>query len=204
MKFVNNNEIEFPEQVDSLVNQTAGDVNTIFKQIEKLSLFELSRLNCAISNTLNDPGKNLAIKRHLRVGMKIHYFCSNKNKLVEAVILEIRKTKASVINQDDGVTWTIPFYLINLDGVDTTIRPKTTSGGLDKNTLKVGDRVGWHSKLGYDLFGIVEKLNPKKALVRINSDELWTVSYSLLLMVMDGAITSANNSPLCIEGEVIR
>lgn len=179
------------------------NINTIFKQIETLSLFELNRLSCAISNTLENPERNLAIKRHLRLGMTIHYFCSVKNKLVEATILDIRKTKASVLNQDDAVRWTIPFYLINLEGVDTTIRPKTAFGGLDKNTLKVGDRVGWHSKLGHDIFGVVEKLNPKKALVRINSDELWTVSYSLLFMVMDGAKTT-NNGLLCIEGEVIR
>ena len=93
---------EIHSQVGSIINQTAVDVNTIFKQVEQLSLFELSRLNYAIANTLNDPEKNLSIKRHLRVGMKIHYFFSNKNKLIEAIILEIRKTKASVMNQDDG------------------------------------------------------------------------------------------------------
>ncbi len=186
--------------MNSITNKIPIDL--LFKQIENLSLFELSRLNCAIFNTLNDPYRNLAIKKHLRVGMKVQYFCSNKNKLVDAVILNIRKTKASVINEDDRVTWTIPFYLINLEGVDTTIRPNTTSGGLNKNTLKVGDRVGWHSRLGHDVFGIVEKLNPKKALVRLNSDERWTVSYSLLFMVMDG--TTADNNQLWIHGEVIR
>ena len=76
--------------------------------------------------------------------------------------------------------------LINLQGIDTSIAPKKYSGGLDRNSLKVGDRVGWHSKLGHDLYGVVEKLNPKKALVRLGNGEQWTVSYSLLFLVMDG------------------
>jgi hypothetical protein len=59
----------------------------------------------------------------------------------------------------------------------------------------------WNSKLGYELYGLVEKLNPKKALVRLGTGECWTVSYSLLFLVMDGAINSIRNEPLCIEGE---
>ena len=72
-------------------------INTIFEQLKPLSLFELNRLRSAISTIMDDPEKNSAIKRHLKVGMKITYFCSDKNALVEATIEEIRKTWASVI-----------------------------------------------------------------------------------------------------------
>jgi hypothetical protein len=82
------------------------------------------------------------------------------------------------------------------------INPRQSFGGLDRNSLKVGDRVGWHSKLGYDLYGVVEKLNPKKVLVRLGDGEQWTVSYSLLFLVMEGV--SSHGGQLCIEGEVIR
>lgn len=174
-----------------------SNINTIYEQLKPLSLFELNRLRSAISKILNDAGKNEAIKRHLKVGMKITYFCGDKNTLVEAVIEEIRKTWASVIDVCDGKKWNIKFCLINLEEIDVTINPRQSTRGLDRNSLKVGDRVGWYSKLDYDLYGVVEKLNPKKALIRLSNGEQWMVSYSLLFLVMDGI--SSHGGQLCIE-----
>jgi hypothetical protein len=108
----------------------------------------------------------------------------------------------AIPNTQDNKGWNIKFCSINLQGIDISINPRKPSDGLDRNSLKVGDRVGWHSKLGYELYGIVEKLNPKKALVRLGDGEQWTVSYSLLFLVMDGV--SIQGGQLCIEGEVIR
>lgn len=179
-----------------------ADFNSILEQIESWSLFELHRLNSAIAKLLDDPARNQAIKRQLKVGMQVTYFCSNKNSLVEAIVDEIRKTRVSVINVHDGQRWNISFFLINLEGIDTNIVPKKYSGGLDRNSLKVGDHVGWNSKLGHDLYGVVEKLNPKKALVRLGNGDRWTVPYPLLSLVMDGV--SMQGGQLCIDGEVIR
>lgn len=95
--------------------------------------------------------------------MKITYFSSNKNDLIEATVTDIRKTWVSVVNVQDNSRWNIKFCLINFQEIDVSINPRKSSGGLDRNSLKVGDRVGWHSKLGYDLYGVVEKLNPKKS-----------------------------------------
>jgi hypothetical protein len=178
------------------------DINNIFKQLEPLSLFELSRLRSAISRVLEDPIKNEAIKCHLKIGMKITYFSSHKNDLIEATVVDIRKTRASVINTEDGVKWNIRFQVINLQGIDINIIPRKSSGGLDRNSLKVGDCVGWQTRMGYEVYGVVEKLNPKKALVLLGNGEQWTVSYPLLFLVMDGF--STQNGQICIEGEVIR
>ena len=182
-------------------DEIMADFNTILDQIELWSLFEVHRLRSALGKLVDDPSRNEAIKRQLKIGMRVSYFCSDKNTLVEAIIEEVRKTWASVINVEDGKKWNIKFYLINLQGIDTNIAPKKHSGGLDRNSLKVGDRVGWHSKLGYDLYGVVEKLNPKKALVILGNGEQWTVSYSLLFLIMDGV--SVQGGQLCIEGEVV-
>lgn len=177
------------------------DINIIFKQLESLSLFELSRLRCAISKVLDDPVRNEAIKNHIKIGMKITYFSSDKNDLIEATVVDIRTTRASVVNVVDGIKWNIQLYLINLEGIDTSITPKKSSGGLDRNSLKVGDHVGWNSKLGYELYGIVEKLNPKKALIRLDNCEQWTVSYSLLFLIINGVAIKGGKT--YIEGEVV-
>ena len=178
-----------------------ADINSIFEQLKPLSLFELHRLNCAIFKLLNDPARNDAIKRHLRIGMEITYFSSARNDLVEATVVNIRKTRASVINKQDNEKWNIELCAINLQGINTSIKSRDPSGSHDRNSLKVGDRVGWHSKLGYELYGVIEKLNPKKALVRLGDGAQWTVSYSLLFLIMEGV--SIHDKQLCIEGEVI-
>src|SRR5262245_8598069 len=101
--------------------------NAILEQLEPWSLFELNRLHSAISRLLDDPAKNEAIRNYLKVRMKIHYFNSDTNSLIEATIVEIRKTWASVINLHDGKRWNIKFSLINLQGIDITISPKKYS-----------------------------------------------------------------------------
>jgi len=180
-----------------------SDFNSILQQIESWSLFELNRLRAAVSTVLSDPGRNNAIKHQLKTGMDVSYFCSDENRLIKAIIIDIRKTRVTVKNMHDGKRWDIPLYMLNLEGIDTSIKPLRREAGLDRNSLKVGDFVGWNSKLGHDLYGVIEKLNPKMALVRLESGESWRVSYSLLFTVMDGEVSHAKNKPLCIEGEVI-
>lgn len=180
-----------------------SDFNSILEQLELWSLFELNRLQSAIDKLLDDPVKNESIKPQLKVGMKITYFCSDKNNLIEATVEEVRKTWASVINIADGQRWRIKFSRINLQDINIDIVPKKYSGGLNRNSLKVGDYVGWHSKSGHDVYGVIEKLNPKKALIQLGTGERWTVPYPLLFLVMDGVVTTRNGQ-LCIEGEVVR
>jgi hypothetical protein len=183
-------------------NKMMEDFNSILEKIEPWSLFEVNRLHSAMGKILEDPARNEAIKRQIKVGMKITYFCGDQNNLVEATIEEVKKTRVFVVNIHDGKRWNINLYLINLQGIDTSITAKKISDRLDRNTLKVGDRVGWHSKLGHDLYGVVEKLNPKKAVIRLSNDEQWRVPYSILFVVMDGV--SIQGERLCIEGKIIR
>ncbi len=69
--------------------------------------------------------------------------------LVEAHLLKVNRTRALVQNSLDGKRWTIPFYLINLDGQDVAIAARQRRG-LDRNSLKVGDRVAPGAHLGGD------------------------------------------------------
>lgn len=180
-----------------------NDLNNIFKQLEQLSLFELSRLRSAITKTLDDPERNEAIKRHIKVGMKITYYSSRTNNLIEATIVDIRNTRVSVINSSDGEKWNIKLYSINLNDVDIDIAPKKTSGHLDRNSLKVGDKVGFMSdKGGHEVYGVVTKLNPKTARVTLTTGDKWVVYYPSLFLITEG-YSSSSDGQLLIEGEVV-
>ncbi|MCK5664538.1 MAG: hypothetical protein KAI17_13695, partial [Thiotrichaceae bacterium] len=94
------------------------EFNKILDELNQASLFELYRLNQAIWTQLEDPGRNKLAKRQLRAGQEISYFDSDENRLIEAVIINVKRTRALVRNKHDGKGWNIPFYQINIDGTD--------------------------------------------------------------------------------------
>lgn len=167
-----------------------SDVNNILEQIKSWSLFDLDRLSHSIRELLNDTDKHDALRHHLTAGMHITYFNYNLNKCIEATILDIKKTRASIINIDDKKRWNIPLCWINLEGVDTRPPPKKRGSNLDRSAFSIGDTVGWSSnRYGHDLYGIITKLNPKTAKIRLGNGERWTVYYGHLFLVMDGVTT---------------
>src|SRR3990167_2106900 len=147
-------------------------VNRVYEDVDKLSLFDLAQLHLSMYNLLNDPEKNLAVKRHLKPGMKIKYYVCDEQVMVEAIILEVRNTRAIVRNVVDNKQWNIYLRSINIEGKDNIVLQNRQSGKLDRNSLKIGDRVGYRSKVGNDVFGIIKKLNPKKAVVELNDDQI--------------------------------
>jgi len=166
--------------------------SAILEALGQASLFQLFRLTAAISNQLDDPARIAAVKRVLRVGQTVRWFDSAENRLVEAILLRINRTRAEVKNVGDGKPWTIPFYLIELEGQDVAIAPQKRRS-LDRNSLRVGDRVGFKDRQGQERFGQVVKLNPKSASVQVGAMR-WRVGYGLLVSVIDGALGDATGA----------
>ena len=158
--------------------------NAVLEALNRASLFELHRLNVAIRNQLDEPARIQAVKRALRVGQTLSWFDEQANRLVDARLLKMNRTRALVENLGDGKRWTIPFYLINLDGQDVEIAARKQRT-LDRNSLKVGDRVAFKDRRGQELFGQVLKLNTKTAAVQVGGTR-WRVGYGLLAPVIDG------------------
>ena len=170
----------------------------ILEALSKASLFELYRLQQAIRRSLEDPARIRQIKNSLRVGQDIEYFEAEENRLIEATIIELKRTKALVKNRHDGEFWNIPFYFINLDRADVAISNPT--GKLDRNTLKIGDKVAFKDRKGNEQFGEVIKLNPKTAGVLVGTTR-WKVGYGLLSSIIEGELGS---EPNVIEGQLIQ
>jgi hypothetical protein len=113
----------------------------------------------------------------------IEYFDAEENRLIEARIVELKRTRALVKNHHDGALWNIPFYHINLHHADVDICGLT--GKLDRNSLKVGDKVAFKDRKGNELFGEVIKLNQKTAGVLVGTTR-WKVGYRLLSPIIEG------------------
>ena len=169
----------------------------LLAELNSASLFELYRLEQAIRRSLEDPVKIRKIKDSLTVGQDIEYFDAEENRLIQARIVELKRTRALVRNRHDGALWNIPFYHINLDHADVDISGST--GKLDRNSLKVGDKVAFKDRKGNELFGEVIKLNQKTAGVLVGTTR-WNVGYRLLSSIIEGELGSDTN---VIEGQLL-
>jgi len=69
------------------------DYSMILSELNNASLFELYRLNASIHQQLKDPQKIRLIQNTLKVGQLIKYFEVSENRLVDAEIIELKRTK---------------------------------------------------------------------------------------------------------------
>lgn len=167
------------------------DYSTILQELNKASLFDLFRLKSAIDQELINPYRNEQIKAKLKIGELISYFDPQSNALIEATILKVQKTRCLVRNIKDQKNWNIPFYFINLEDVETDIQPPKGAMGIPKNCLKVGAKVGFKGKDNNDLFGVVVRLNQKRATIKTNQNGEWLVPYGRLFSVIDSETADA-------------
>jgi len=79
----------------------------ILEALGQASLFQLFRLNAAISNQLDDPTRIAAVKRVLRVGQTVRWFDSTENRLV---VVKLNPKSASI--QVDAMRWRVGYGLL--------------------------------------------------------------------------------------------
>ncbi|WP_198265363.1 hypothetical protein [sulfur-oxidizing endosymbiont of Gigantopelta aegis] len=114
----------------------------------------------------------------------ISYFDMQENRLIDAIILGVKRTRVLVKNKHNGEQWNIYFYQLNLDATNVDIKPRQEAG-IDRNSLKVNDYVSFIDNTGQEVFGQVFKLNPKTAGVLVGQSR-WRVNYRSLNSVLDG------------------
>lgn len=165
------------------VEREIMNYSEIVNALNNATGFDLFRIKVAIEKMLDDPVRILEVKKSLRKGQQIQYFEPNENTVVEAIILEFKRTRVLVKNIEDGARWIIPYYYVNIGMVDTGITKSSGRNGLDRNEVKVGDRIGFVDRENNDRYGEVVRLNQKT--VTLNCDgEKWRVSYSLLFKII--------------------
>lgn len=168
----------------SLSAQTM-DYTFFIEELRAASLFDLFRLRAALSQQLEDPQRIEQVRRRLRPGMTISYFDEAQNRLIEATVRELHRTRLLVENRHDQKLWSIPFGAVNVDGVETDIRAAAERQALDRSRLKVGDAVGFRDRQNQDRYGQVAALNQKTATILTSDHEKWRVAYQFLFPVID-------------------
>ena len=162
------------------------DYTAVIEELRAASLFDLFRLRAAITLQLEDPERVEQVRARLRPGMAVSYFDEAQNRLVEATVRELRRTRLLVENRQDQKLWLIPIGAVNLDGVDADIRAVAAQQpGLDRSRLKVGDAVGFRDRQNQDRYGQVLALNQKTATILTGNNQRWRVAYQFLFPVIE-------------------
>ena len=161
------------------------DFAALWAALENASLFDLWRLNATVGRALEDPRKNEDLRAKLRIDQAVRYFDARQNREIGGRIVEIKRHRALIRNDHDQKLWNIPFYMINLQGVAMDVPFSPDHQKVRRESLRVGDSVGYKSRTHRVVYGVVEKLNPKTATVRLTDGQQWNVSYSLLFNVLD-------------------
>lgn len=174
------------------------DYSEIIERLKEASSFDLHRLQVAINQQLESPQRTEEIRRRLKLGQRISYFDERENRLIEAKIIKLKRTRVLVEHISDKERWNIPFYYINLDGVDTDISFSRKTG-LEKSQLSVGDVVGFQDKQNNDVYGKIIRLNQKTVSLVTDTNAKWRVGYKFLYLVIDGE----KQDPYIIKGQIL-
>ena len=97
--------------------------------------------------------------------------------------MKLQRVKATVENLHDGKTWIIPIYMINIHAVDTEI-VEERNGGLGRNEVAIGDKVGFMDRDRVEHRGVVMRLNQKTVTLDCG-DAQWRVPYSMLFKIVE-------------------
>lgn len=162
--------------------------NLLFKELQTASLFDLYRLRVAIEQQLDHPQRIEQVRARLRPGMKITYFAEEQNRLMEATVLELNRTRLIVENHEDKMQWSIRFCAVNLDDVPVDLHPTSAQQPLDRSLLKVGEQIGFRDRQNREKYGRILDLNQKTVTILTNQNERWRVAYAYLFKVLDPII----------------
>ena len=175
------------------------DYSKIMSELDNASLFDLYRLSAAIGKELENPKRIKKIRQMIKAGDIISYFVNEENRLIEAEVLELKRTRVIVQNKRDMKRWTIPLYMINVEGISADIVRPEKAVGISRHEIQIGDFVGFRDKANNNLRGKVIRINPKTVTLFVEPNQKWRVTYSMLHPIIDGQIV---NEQRFIEGVI--
>jgi len=89
-------------------------------------------------------------------------------------IIELKPTKIIVRNDNSKKFYALPYYMINIAGIDVSINDQQKN--LTINNLQVGECVGFN-KDGQEIIGFIERLNQKSVTLKTKCGHGWRVAY---------------------------
>jgi len=163
----------------------------VINAIKDANLFDLYRLSVAIRHEMENPDRIKQLRQMFKEGDTVFYFSAAENRLRQAIVLQKNHKYVVVKNNDDQARWKIPYYLLNISKIDTDIN--TSHNRLSRNTLKVGEYVGFNND-GQTICGVIIRLNHKTVTFMTSSQHRGRGGYPCLFKVIDTDIVNQFDS----------
>ena len=157
----------------------------ILGTLKNASPFDLYRLSCAIDREMGRPEHIVAVQRQIRTGQVIRYFDGSENREFEARVTKFGRSLLYIERIEDGQKWRIPYYMVNLGGVDVSVSQQGKGKIITANDLSIGQQIGFYDKSNQERSGIIERINQKTVSIQTDTGR-WRVAYCYLFPVIEG------------------
>jgi len=136
----------------------------------------------------------------LSEGQETTFFDYQTNNERACTVVSKQRTTVTVRLHDENSEYRVPYYTLNMAGVDVSIRQQQEASGMSRQELSIGAQVGFiNSRDGKQVTGAVERLNQKSVTISTR-DGKWRVAYSMLFPVIDGEAAGRDG---VIQGQLV-
>ena len=169
------------------------DLAKLIANLPQASTLDLYRIEAAIRKLRNESQRILEVRRHLHLGMTVHFLSEHDAAMHTGRIVAMRERDLTIDDANQNTRWSgVPYAAIDLgttqtktvEILDDAPRPKTASRRASRADFKVGDSVSFLDRDHQTRVGRIVRLNQKTASLQCDNG-MWRVSYALLQHLID-------------------
>jgi hypothetical protein len=165
----------------------------LIANLPQATSLDLYRIEVAVHKLCREPQRILQIRRHLHLGMTVHFF-GHDARMHTGKIVAMRDWDLTIDDANEHARWTaVPYAAIDLQAsaseapeVEILDTPRAAPGQRrpTREDFKVGDTASFVDRHQQMRIGKIVRLNLKTATLECDNGE-WRVSYGLLQHVVD-------------------
>jgi hypothetical protein len=166
----------------------------LIANLPQASSLDLYRIEVAVHKLCREPQRIVQIRRHLHLGMTVHFFNGHDARMHTGRIVAMRDRDLTIDDANEHARWTaVPYAAIDLQAgandlpeveILDTLRAAPGRRRPTREDFKVGDTASFVDRHQQTRIGKIVRLNLKTATLECDNGE-WRVSYGLLQHVVD-------------------
>ena len=170
------------------------DLAKLIANLPQASSLDLYRIEVAVRKLRNEPQRVLDVRRHLHLGMTVHFLSDYDAAMHTGKIVAMRDRDLTIDDTKQNVRWkSVPYAALDLQatGADNAVEildeaapPRRVPRATTRADFRIGDNVTFLDRDHQMRIGRVLRLNQKTASLECDNG-LWRVSYALLQHVVD-------------------
>ena len=156
---------------------------------------DLYRIEVAIRKLRDEPQRIIDVRRHLHLGMTVHFMSDRDAAMHSGRIVAMRDRDVTIDDSAQHTRWSgVPYAAIDLQAIDSDVTdveivdtpkaPPPRHRSPTRDDFKVGDTVSFIDRDNRPRLGKVVRLNMKTASIDCGTGQ-WRVSFALLQHVVD-------------------